>query len=211
LNDKDNIKHYEEKHKNDLLRDFYEEEYMRYISDEENPSINCDAFQENEINFDIHAEKSLPSLIRKNIDLLKYYKKRYILFSRYDKGIQLDKGMYFIYFLIIDENFPYTYARLIITNFLQRAGIPLHQNQLQKKLLKFVDVIQSSMDFVVQVGTASNLHLHVKKVNMTCARASVCVCVFLKLTQAQLEKYRQNIKCVHLINETRGLIYFIVL
>jgi len=68
--------------------------------------------------------RKLPDLIRENIDLLKYYKKRYKLFSKYDEGIQLDKGMYLRPFLIKDEDFPHTHALVIIIYFLQRAGIP---------------------------------------------------------------------------------------
>jgi len=82
-------------------------------SDEKNPTLDYDpSFEEEnadaksfEYPADVIKKESLPDLIRENMDLMKYYKKRHSIFSKYEEGIQLDKGMYFIHFLIIDDNF----------------------------------------------------------------------------------------------------------
>jgi hypothetical protein len=131
------MKHDDEKYKRNLLTKCYEEdidESAYYPSDEENPCLEYNLFFQ-EQNADTRSfecsahnvitEEPLPDVIRENMNLLKYYKKRHIIFSKYDEGIQLDKGVYFyIPFLIIDENFSYTYACVLIIHLSQRVGIP---------------------------------------------------------------------------------------
>jgi len=82
-----------------------------YISNEENPNLYYDPLvkKKNTINLeclDIHVEKPLSNLTRENMDLLKYYRKRRILFSKYDESIQLDRDMHLMCLLIMNENFP---------------------------------------------------------------------------------------------------------
>jgi hypothetical protein len=99
---------YEQKYNKNLLIKYYEENInanLYYSSDEENSFPERNAyFQEQNDNarsFEHPAhnaitEESLPDVIRENMNLLKYYKKRYIIFSKYDEGIQLDKGITYI-------------------------------------------------------------------------------------------------------------------
>ncbi|KAH0944350.1 hypothetical protein HN011_009177, partial [Eciton burchellii] len=98
---------YEQKYNKNLLIKYYEENInanLYYSSDEENSFLECNAyFQEQNDNaksFEHPAhnaitEESLPDVIRENMNLLKYYKKRYIIFSKYDEGIQLDKESWY--------------------------------------------------------------------------------------------------------------------
>jgi hypothetical protein len=62
---------------------------------------------------DVKNDENLPNMLRENKDLWKYYTKGHLLFSKYNEGIQLYKGI-FTCFLIIDENFPHTYGYVII-------------------------------------------------------------------------------------------------
>jgi len=110
IDDRNDREHYEQKYKRDLLAEFYEEEYTSHISNEEDSNLYYDPLLEEKNAdrrsfeypaYDVITEEFLQNLIRENMNLLKYYRKRHIIFRKYDEGIQLDKGMYFIHFLII--------------------------------------------------------------------------------------------------------------
>jgi len=78
----------------------------------EHPSPDCDSLfqgKNDDANDDVETVESLPKVIQENIELKKYYIRRHTIFSRYDEGIQLDKGMYYIYLLHISTYIFTTY------------------------------------------------------------------------------------------------------
>lgn len=100
---------------------------------------------------------TIPPEIADDRSMMKYWAQRYKLFSRFDDGIKLDKGMKTIARFILSGDSIFCVP-------MQNRGILLHRRKLLNTLRKDAGLILLSMHFVVVGEMRFSLHLLVKEV-----------------------------------------------